>query len=78
MTAPININQNKAQTESQKQMILEHLLTGCSITTLEALMWFNCMKASNRVSELKDQGWPIQTKIIDTDSHKRVAQYRLY
>jgi hypothetical protein len=62
-------------TESQKAMILEYLLTGARFTTLEAIQKFNCLKASNRISELKKQGWKIESVRVDLPSNKRVAQY---
>jgi hypothetical protein len=63
--------------QSQKEMILQHLLTGSKLTVLDGLIYFNCMKTSNRISELKREGWQIETAIIDTKSHKRIAEYSM-
>jgi hypothetical protein len=62
-------------TESQKIQILEYLLSGRSFTSLEAYNRFKCMKATNRVSELKDMGFHIESVTVDTPTNKRIALY---
>lgn len=52
------------QTETQKQMILEWLLVGLSLTPLQAIQYFGCTKASTRVSELLDDGFPIRKDTV--------------
>lgn len=67
-------------TESQKQSILNDLLTGIRLTGLDILKNYGCIKASNRCSELKAEGYPIQTEMIKVKTkfgEKRVAQYRI-
>lgn len=67
-------------TESQKQQILNELLLGVRLTGLDILRQFGCLKASNRCSELKAEGYPIKTEIIKVKTkfgEKRVAQYRI-
>lgn len=67
-------------TETQKAMILEYLLSGCKMTGLDALKIAGCIKASNRISELREAGFAIQDqwKTIKTVfGLKRVKEYYL-
>lgn len=67
--------------ESQKTMILDHLLTGCKINPLEASKQYGCSKLSTRVGELqKEICRPINRRWIDVKTRfgdKRVMQYWL-
>lgn len=47
--------------ESQKQRILSHLQSGCSITALEALDLFGCFRLAARIGELRKMGYQIIT-----------------
>jgi hypothetical protein len=38
-------------------------------------MNYNVIALSQRMTELQRAGYPIESKMIDTDSGKRVAQY---
>jgi len=60
---------------SQKDVLLNALQNGEKLTTLDALMNYNVMALSQRMTELKRAGYPIESKMIDTDSGKRIAQY---
>ncbi len=62
---------------SQSIQILRHLAAGNSITPLEALRRFGCMRLGARIWELKRQRWPIVSTTILTPSGKRVAKYRI-
>jgi hypothetical protein len=44
-------------TETQKERILDWLLLGLPLTALTALKIGGGMKASTRISELRDEGW---------------------
>ena len=70
-----NINQNDAQSKSQCAMILEHLQEGYSLTSLEALNKFGCLRLASRISDLHEKGYNIQKKMVVTPSGKRVADY---
>lgn len=66
------------KTESQKKAILDYLLTGCRLTGLEALKLCGSIKASNRISELNEEGYGIKSEMITIKTkfgEKRVAQY---
>lgn len=62
---------------SQAQTILEHLRTHGSITKLEALNLYGIWNSGGRVWDLKRDGHPIETRMIDTPNGKRVAEYVL-
>lgn len=62
--------------DTQRDLILAYLLTGHTITPLEALDRFGCFRLGARVWELKQAGYRIATQMIAVGD-KRVAQYRL-
>ncbi len=63
-------------TESQNDQIKQWLLDGHSITALEALNRFRCFRLASRISDLKQQGLPIEKQMID-NGESRFAQYYL-
>ena len=63
--------------ESQKAKILNHLLSGDSLTGLEALSLYNCWSLAQRVANLRNEGYQIITELIQVGSNKRVAKYSL-
>jgi hypothetical protein len=64
------------KTETQNGLIKIWLLNGYTITQLDALKMFGCFRLSARISDLKDQGFDIVTKMVKVND-KRVAQYCL-
>ena len=62
---------------TQKEQIITHLLQGRTLTALEALEKFSCMRLPSRITELRQSGYPILTKMIKTESGKHVARYHL-
>ena len=62
---------------TQNAQILAHLKAGKRITPLDALREFGCFRLGARVFELKAEGHNILKEMIETDSGKRVAEYRL-
>lgn len=64
-------------TPSITEQIVKHLLSGRSITALQALEKFQCMRLGARIYDLRQDGWDI----IKTSKHlpngKIVAKYRL-
>lgn len=57
---------------SQKQLILEHLMNGHSITPLEALDLFKCFRLGARIWDLKKDGHDIKSELFydeRTDKH---------
>lgn len=61
---------------SQRLQVLRHLAKGHSITPLQAFLRFNCLTLSQRISELKREGWRIHSKLVNVDG-KHVAKYTL-
>lgn len=64
-------------TTSHKALLLAHLMTGATITPLEALQRFNCLSCSQRLGDLRRAGVPIQSRTITTPTGKRISQYWL-
>jgi hypothetical protein len=62
---------------SQSEAILAHLQSGESLTALQALSLFNCLRLGARVLDLRRQGHDIRTETIRTRSGKNVARYTL-
>lgn len=61
---------------SQNRKIKAHLLSGKSLTALEALKLFDCMRLASRIWDLRVQGLEINKQMI-TRNGKRFAQYSL-
>lgn len=62
---------------TQKDQIKAHLLSGRSITPLEALHQFGCMSLAQRIAELKGEGMEIDSTLKKVGENKHVAQYQL-
>lgn len=62
--------------ESQKKAILNWLSEGNTITSLQALNMFGCMRLASRISDLRSSGVPIAREMIEVNG-KRVAKYWL-
>jgi hypothetical protein len=63
--------------EDQASRILEFLKAGNTITALEALDRFNCLRLGGRVFDLKKRGFNIESEMVKLNNGKRVARYRL-
>ena len=63
-------------TESQNSQIRNWLLAGRSITSLEELDRFRCFRLASRISDLKQQGLPIERQMI-SNGESRFAMYYL-
>ena len=60
-----NINDNHETSESQAKKILNYLLDGNSITPLEALDRFNCMRLGARIKDIEEMlGYPPERKRV--------------
>lgn len=60
---------------SQKAQVRKHIIEGKSITQLEALNKFGSLRLSAIVFDLREEGLPIKTEIIQVSPKKRVAKY---
>lgn len=72
-----NINLNEKSAKSQCDMIAAWLSEGYSITSLEALSRFDCMRLASRICDLKERGMNIGKKIVTLPNKKRVCEYFL-
>lgn len=70
-----NNNLNKKESATQCNMIAAWLEKGYSITSLEALEMFGCLRLSSRIWDLKERGMNIQKKTIVLPNKKRVCEY---
>ncbi len=70
-------NPNQAQAISQSQAILELLLSGFKITVLDGYKHLDCIAVSQRISNLKRDGFPIKDQWIRTNTGKLIKQYYL-
>jgi hypothetical protein len=50
---------------SQAFRILEHMLSGKSITPLQAAKLFNCYALHSRISEIRESGWNVKKQMVD-------------
>lgn len=64
--------------KSQEDMILDYLKAGKSITPLEALRLFGCLRLGARCFEIKQKGYNVKSEIIrNPETGKHYASYRL-
>ena len=61
---------------TQNQQIKSYLEQGKTITPLQALNKFGCIRLAARVNDLRKEGLNITTKIVTKDG-KTFASYRL-
>lgn len=61
---------------SQCTDILNHLKNG-PITAMEALNNYGCFRLASRITDLRQDGHNIETKTIELQNGKHVAQYHL-
>lgn len=68
---------NESSTASQNNRIAEHLHKGLTITSLEALKLFSCMRLASRIHDLRERGENIIVEKVKLANGKTVAQYKL-
>ena len=62
---------------SQNEAILNHLRAGGSLTALDALRLYGCLRLAARIKELESYGVRIAHATIKANG-KRFSQYTLY
>ena len=62
---------------SQDEAILEYLKKGGTLTPLEALDKFKCMRLSARANTLKKRGYNVVSRMVEVSDSKHVSEYRL-
>jgi hypothetical protein len=63
---------------TQTQQILTHLKDGKTITPLEALQLYGCLRLGARIFNIRELGYDVNTKIKAVGQHKHVAEYSLH
>ncbi len=61
--------------ETQNKQIQQHLESGRTITPLDALNLYGCLRLSARIFELRSKGLPVSMRLVCTERNKHVAQY---
>lgn len=61
--------------DSYKAKILAYLKTGATLEPMTALNLWGCWSLSQRITELKQAGYPIQSRMTTAPSGKRHAVY---
>lgn len=61
--------------DSQVRQIKAHLDRGLTITPMEALQHYGCFRLAARIKDLRDDGFPVKTVIVESDTGKRFAKY---
>jgi hypothetical protein len=65
-------------TTTQRQRILALLKRGKSITPLDAIRQFQCLRLGARIFDLRQQGFAIESETVhDRKSGKTFASYKL-
>lgn len=66
---------------TQTDHILAHLRAGYSLTPLEAMDLFGCIRLAARIYDLRQDGWPIEDEKVRVPVRgggtTRVCRYRL-
>ncbi len=61
----------------QHYEIMMYLKAGGRLTVAKALRELEIYALSQRIGELKKQGWPIQSRTVETGGGARVSEYFL-
>lgn len=73
-----NINDNELSARTQNKMIAAWLQAGSTLTSLEALRHFGCMRLASRIYDLRSQhGMDIRNRRVKTATGKTVCEYYL-
>lgn len=72
-----NINDNARSSASQCALIKAYMENGNTITSLEALRLFGCMRLASRICDLRDRGCNIKAEKIALPNGKFVTRYSM-
>ncbi len=67
---------NKKRIASQREKILAWLLSGRTITTMDAILKIGCTRLSARIYEIRDMGHNVESKMVCKFGRK-VAEYKI-
>lgn len=62
---------------SQSYLILRHLAGGRTLTPLQGLNLFECLRLGARIFQLRKRGWDIKAQRVRLRSGKTVAKYSM-
>lgn len=60
---------------SQVDQLRAHFDAGHSLTVLEALQKFGIYALSQRVTNLRQEGYPVESVMVELPNGKRIARY---
>jgi len=67
------------KTQTQKEMIFNHLIAGLRITPLEALKWFGCFRLADVIYKIEKQtGFTVDRKLVSFKSAYGVKYFSQY
>lgn len=72
-----NVNPNMSESASQCNQIAAYLKSGHTLTQLDALRLFGCMRLASRICDLRERGLNIKTEKIQTHTGKYITAYSL-
>ena len=61
---------------TQSEAILKHLKSGNTITSLEALQKYGCLRLAAVIHSLRKEGFDVGTEMVDVNG-KTIAEYSL-
>ena len=61
---------------TQSEAILKHLKSGDTITSLEALQKYGCLRLAAVIHSLRKEGFDVGTEMVDVNG-KTIAKYSL-
>ena len=61
---------------TQSEAILKHLKSGNTITSLEALQKYGCLRLAAVIHSLRKEGFDVGTEMVDVNN-KTIAEYSL-
>jgi hypothetical protein len=62
---------------TQTDQVLSYMRLWGSVTPLQAMHDIGCMRLAARIKDLRDRGYRIETRTIESKNGKRYASYRL-
>ena len=72
------MRKNEHQNQTQHEAVMFHLLQGKSLTALQALKYFGCMRLAAVIHVLRNEGVPIVTEMVNNGtSRRKYARYQL-
>lgn len=63
--------------QSQKDVLLKHLLAGKTITPMKAMMVYGIGRLAARIRELREEGHNIVTALKEDERGHQYAEYRI-